>query len=467
MTLTFEFDHATPLYRQLYNYIKSEIKDGKMKSGEKLPSKRNLALHLKISQNTVETAYQQLAAEGYIKSKPKSGFFVYKLKELSVPAESLPKSLKHNSDTSSKTDCRYDFKTNTVDTAFFPFATWVKISKEIMHEKNKELLKTTHPQGDYLLRESIAKYLHNFRGVSCIPEQMIIGAGTEYLLGLIVQILGRDLSYAVENPGYPKTYKILKSNGVKAGLIGLDEEGIKTDELSQSNSNIVYVTPSHHFPLGIIMPVARRMQLLKWASQSDDRFIIEDDYDSEFRFNGRPIPALQGLDTNEKVIYLGTFSKSIAPSIRISYMVLPIPLLKKFQSEFAFFASTVSRFEQYTLYKFIEDGHFERHLNKMRNVYKARKDRLVEEIKKLRIGSRIEIIGENAGLHLLLKINGFMKEKELIAHAENFGVKLYGLSDYYIEPEKDMPDNVVVLGYSNFSGEEISDAIALLNSAWV
>lgn len=214
------------------------------------------------------------------------------------------------------------------------------------------------------------------------------------------------------------------------------------------------------------MPINRRIQLLKWANHGPERFIIEDDYDSEFRFNGRPIPALQGLDTNSKVIYISTFSKSIAPSIRISYMVLPPILLERYQKDFLFYSSTVPRFEQYTLYKFIKDGHFERHLNRMRNIYRVRKEKLVNEVKKLPFSDRIEIIGENAGLHLLFRVNSALSENDLISRAQQVGVKLYGLSAYYIEPEKTISDSTVILGYSHFDLQEIEDAIGLLGNAW-
>jgi len=464
--MTIEFNNTAPLYKQLYDFIKNEIKKGNMKVGDKLPSKRNLSAHLSISQNTIETAYQQLAAEGYVKSVPKSGFYVCEIEEFSAPIEIKPKRSPENIQEPKPKQYRYDFRTNTVDTAFFPFSTWVKISKEIMHDENRELLKTTHPQGDYHLRESISKYLHHYRGVNCLPEQIIIGAGTEYLLGLITQLLGRNRVYAIENPGYPKTYKILKSHNANIKFIRLDEDGLKIDDLARSNANVVYITPSHHFPLGIIMPISRRMQLLKWAHQSADRFIIEDDYDSEFRFNGRPIPALQGLDVNEKVIYISTFSKSIAPSIRISYMVLPMPMLQRFSDEYSFYSSTVSRFEQYTLFRFIQGGHFERHLNRMRNVYRSRKDALIEEIKKLSFGEKIEIIGENAGLHLMLRVHGRLTENDLITRAEKVGIKLYGLSEYYLAPFENMPNNVVVIGYSNYNKSEIAKAIHLLNKVW-
>jgi GntR family transcriptional regulator/MocR family aminotransferase len=335
-----------------------------------------------------------------------------------------------------------------------------------MHDENRELLKASHPQGDYKLRTHIAKYLHEYRGVNCLPEQIIIGAGTEYLLGFLVQMLGTSVVYGVENPGYLKTYKVLKSNRANVEAITLDDEGMSIQSLKKSDVNIAYITPSHHFPLGIVMPINRRMQLLKWANEKTDRYIIEDDYDSEFRYNGRPIPALQGLDTNQKVIYMSTFSKSIAPSIRISYMVLPPSLLHVYQSYFMFYSCTVPRFEQYTLYKFISGGYFERHLNKMRNIYKTRKEKLVTELEKLSFSDKIEIQGKNAGLHLLLKINSCLDENELISLAKTYGVKLYGLSDYYIEGVDGMPDNIVILGYSNFDMDEIQEAACLLEQSW-
>ena len=214
------------------------------------------------------------------------------------------------------------------------------------------------------------------------------------------------------------------------------------------------------------MPIKRRMQLLKWANKSPDRFIIEDDYDSEFRFIGRPIPSLQGIDENQKVIYISTFSKIMSPSMRISYMVLPIELLKIYQEKLGFYSTTVSRFEQYTLYKFIKDGYFERHLNKMRNIYRNRKEKLVNEIKKSPYSKNIKIIGINSGLHLLLKFNGQIKEEELKKSAENIGIKIYGLSEYYLEDNDNIPDDTVILGFGDLKEEEIEIAIEKLFKAW-
>ncbi len=309
-----------PLYEQLYRYIRGEIEAGRLAAGERLPSKRALAAHLKISVVTVEGAYGQLLAEGYLRSEPKRGFFVQAVQEehrspapartLSVPAPPTPA-------------LPYDFSTSAVDIALFPFATWAKLMREVLSEQAAPLLASPHPQGLPALRRAIAEHLYRFRGIRADAEQIVVGAGSETLIGLLVQLLGREGGYGVENPGYTKTQRILTSCGAAVRPLPLDGQGLRVDALEEAGVRVVHVTPSHHYPLGIIMPVARRQALLRWAEAAPDRYILEDDYDSEFRFSGRPIPALQSLDGGERVVYLNTFAKSLAPSLRISYMVLP------------------------------------------------------------------------------------------------------------------------------------------------
>lgn len=461
-TLEFKDTKKEPLYKQLYNFIINEIKSGNLKENEKLPSKRALSNHLKISQNTVETAYEMLLMEGYIRSIPRSGFYVCKFESLNLNKVSQHLIIEAQGEAESY---RYNFKTNAIDTSIFPYSTWAKITKEIMYNK-PDLLQHGDKQGDYCLRVSIAKYLHEFRGVNCIPEQIIIGAGMEYLISLITEILGNDNIYAFENPGYYKIYKIITNNDKLLNLINLDEYGMSIVSLKNTASNIAYITPSHQFPTGIIMPIGRRIEFLKWANNAQNRFIIEDDYNSEFRFNSKPVPSLQGLDKNDKVIYIGTFSRSIAPSIRAAYIVLPFSLLQIYEKEFKVYSSTVSRIEQHTICKFIDDGHFSRHLNRMRNIYKKREEFLVSLIKESPLGKKVEIIGENAGLHILLKFDKSINEVDLIDNAKKVDIKIYGLSDYYIEKDKNYNNNIVVLGYSNLKLEDIKQAVSLLNSCW-
>lgn len=451
-----------PLYQQLYSYLVGEIRTGNLKENEKLPSKRELSAHLKISLNTIDTAYQMLVDEGYICAMPRSGFYVCKFEALAFSGEpARQKSEEKNADS-----FLYDFSANTVDTGSFPYVTWSKITKDIMYH-NPQLLSKGHPQGDACLREALGKYLHEFRGIHCTSEQIIVGAGIEYLLGLVTEILGRKSVFAVENPGYMKTFHIIKNNGRKINCIGMDENGILTKELQNSDSNVVYITPSHQYPMGTVMPIGRRAEILRWANAEKGRYIIEDDYDSEFRFNGRPIPSLQGMDDTGKVIYIGTFSRSIAPSIRIAYMVLPGELLEVYRKDFNFYSSTVSRFEQHTLYRFIHDGHFGRHVNRMRNIYRKRKDALVSALKESSMGDKFNIIGENAGLHFLLQVNNGRTEQELIKQASLVGVRVTGLSQYCLEPVSFLPENIIVMGYSGFQPEDIKVAVQLLCEAWM
>ena len=298
-------------------------------------------------------------------------------------------------------DGTYVFSPYGVDLENFPFGTWRKIAKDIFYdERNFTLFEAGNPQGDDDFRRAIAGYLHQSRGVRCHTNQIIVGAGTDYLLILLSQLLGNNAVYAIEDPSYRQAGNILTCLGKRIRPVPSDANGISIGELKISGATIAYVTPSHHFPLGNIMPIKRRLELLSWAAENDSRYIIEDDYDSEFRYKGKPVPSLQGIDSHEKVIYLGTFSKAVAPSIRISYMVLPTPLLSLYQKRLSFYSSTVARTEQKQMYEFISRGHFERHLNRMRNIYKAKRDYILSKLSPY--SEAVEISGETSGLHMLL-----------------------------------------------------------------
>jgi len=466
ITFIFEPGSKTPLYEQLYKFIRAEIENGTLRSGEKLPSKRKLAAHLKISTVTAETAYAQLAAEGYLRTVPKSGYFVQPFERSLFDAPpAAPLAVFRLDEAKVKYD--YDFKTNVVDTNLFPFATWARLAREVLCESSNELLNSTPPQGSVELRNEIADYLYNYRGMKSDAGQIVVGAGSEYLLGLIIQLLGRNKVYAVENPGYGKIFKTFISNDVTTVPAALDEQGLSIDSLRESGADIVHVTPSHQFPMGIIMPVGRRMSLLKWANESDDRYILEDDYDSEFRFSGQPIPALQGLDNNGKVIYINAFTKSLAPSLRISYMVLPPKLLEKYRNNFLFYSCTVPNFEQYTLSKFLSRGYFERHLSRMRIAYKERRDLLAAAVAGGKLNKFVDIIGSGAGLHLLMRVHNGMDEAQLVANAKAAGVRVYGLSEYYSFPAQNIPPSTLVIGYSGLNSADIAAAVERLEKAWI
>lgn len=465
ITVNLKTNIGIPLYKQLYEYIKLEIQSGNLEANIKLPSKRKLSKYLQVSQITIETAYEQLMAEGYIRSEPKRGYYVCEIKDVILlnGGNDEVKILKKEK----KIKYKYEFSSSRVDLDNFPYGVWKRLLKNSLDIKNKKILQLDHSQGDYNLRKEISKYLHYSRGVNAIPEQIVVGAGTEYLLQLLIQLLGfKNNIYSMESPGYFKINTICKNFGINIKGISMDNEGIDIEELEESKSNIVHITPSHQFPFGIIMPINRRIQLLNWANKKENRYIIEDDYDSEFRFSGRPIPALQGLDSMGKVIYLGTFSKSLAPSIRIGYMVLPKKLIEIYRERFSLYACTVSRLEQQALASFIEEGHFERHLNKMRNIYKKKREKLVGLIQEYFKNS--EIIGENSGLHLLVKINNGMTEVELREKAMEKGVKVLGISNNsFMNPQNRLKEPIIFFGYANLREDEMEKAFILLKEAWI
>lgn len=468
--LTPILDHraATPLYEQLYRFVRGEVEAGRLRAHERLPSKRVWAEHLRVSQMTVETAYAQLVAEGYLYSRPKSGYFVQPM-ELPVDDAKMPfvPPVRAEIPAPKPAGGLYDFNTDDTDTSDFPFSIWARLMRETLNENSQSLLQAADFRGDLDLRKVIAGHLREYRGITCRSDQIIVGAGTEYLFGLAIQLLGYDAVYAAEDPGYPKIHQILGAHNVASRAIPLDYQGIDMNVLSQSGARVVHVTPSHQFPLGIIMPVARRRQLLNWAEEAPDRYILEDDYDSEFRFSGRPIPALKTLDTRNRVIYFNTFAKSLAPSLRFGYMVLPDELLARFQQRLGFYSSTVSSFEQRTLYRFLNGGYFERHLNRMRKNYKAKRDALLKALATFDGLNKITVEGENSGLHLLLKVNNGMDEIALCATARFRGVKVYGLSEFTRVPEHNEWPGTVVLGYAGIPADKIEQAVYQLGQAWL
>ncbi|CUB55542.1 MULTISPECIES: MocR-like pyridoxine biosynthesis transcription factor PdxR [Bacillus cereus group] len=447
------------LYVQLYEYIKKEIKDGTIPAFTKLPAKRKLASYLQVSKNTVEAAYEQLLAEGYIESISRKGYFVCKVEQMmdvegsEAEVEEIP---------FREGNYTFDFTQTGVDTNTFPFTTYRKLINDVWQPHNNDLLFLGHPQGELSLREEIANYLYESRGVRCSASQIVLGAGTQILVKLLFQLL-KGSNYAVENPGYHRKMVVFEQGEKKVQMLSLDRDGICMADLENSDANVVFVTPSHQFPYGMIMPITRRTQLLQWAKKEEDRYIIEDDYDSEFRYSGRPIPALQGLDTDGKVIYMGTLSKALLPSLRMSYIVLPKNLIKKYQKEYLFYTQSVSRMDQEVIRKFLNEGYWEKHIHKMRVVYRKKRDRLVFEIEKY-FSNHVEVIGEDSGLHILLKVHNGMREEELIKEAAKHSIKIYPVSTYY--KADTAPENVVLLGFAILSEEEIEQAVQLLNIAW-
>ena len=454
---TYELKKApgVPLYEALYRCIRADILSGALLPGEKLPSKRALAQNLEISKITVETAYSQLLAEGYIRAQEKVGYFVEEVAHVS--AHSV-----HTSAASAPAEAENLLDLTGSRPEKFPFSVWSRLQREVMLDYGEELLQPLPPQGVPELRSAIAEHLADFRGTHVDPEHIIIGAGTDFLYNLLTQLLGRDKIFAVEDPGYGKIRKIYASSGVRCVSAAMDENGVRPDLLG--DARVLHFSPSHHFPTGLVTPVQRRQELLRWA-QSCDGYIIEDDYDSEFRFDAHPLPAMQSLDRSGRVIYMNTFSKSLAPSIRIGYMILPAGLMQKYRAELGHYSCTVSSFEQYTLARFLDRGQFEKHINRMRKFYRARRTRLVNALTGCAFSNRLTIREEDAGLHFLLKVDTDLPDEELTAQCAEQGIRVRTLSSYYHREVPAEDRHCLVINYAGLREEDLERLLQEMESS--
>ena len=488
LTYSFADIGSDSLYEHLYKCIKNDIKKGVLEKNEKLPSKRSLAKNLGISVITVENAYAQLLAEGYIYSIAKKGYYVSDIKSgyiwdsSAMENEREKTSIKNGVEhinlvkekmcdrideefaiSQARTEGRYiaDFTKNRMISDMFPFTIWTKLIRQVLSEQQNALMTNPPSGGAMELRRAIAKHLKEFRGMIVAPEQIIVGAGTEYLYGLIIQLLGMDKKYGVEDPGYDKISKIYRCHGVKQDYIGMDEYGVIPSQISEKKIDILHITPSHHFPTGIVMPISRRYELLGWANQDEERYIIEDDYDSELRLNGQPIPALQSIDVSEKVIYINTFTKTLSSTVRISYMVLPEKLLDKFYKTLFFYSCTVSNFEQYTLAKFIDEGCFEKHINRMRKYYSDKRKKLFLAIKKSKLNKYVTVHEEDAGLQFLMEIKTKYSDEEFVRRAAKEGIKMSPLSGFY-HLKENRTEHIFVMNYLGVEESNIEKTVEKL-----
>ncbi|MGM9549563.1 MAG: PLP-dependent aminotransferase family protein [Faecousia sp.] len=448
--LTYELKKSpgVPLYEALYRCIRGDILSGALHPGEKLPSKRSLAENLEVSKITVETAYSQLLSEGYICSKEKVGYFVEAM-ERSTPVPAAPECRCGEP----SAPCLLDLTAN--GTEQFPFSVWSRLQRGVMLDYGEKLLSPLPNQGIPELRQAIAGHLAAFRGMHVDPENILIGAGTDFLYNLLIQLLGREKVYAVEEPGYGKIRRIYAAGGVKIVSAAMDDRGVLPGCLG--NADVLHISPSHHFPTGIVTPVSRRLELLDWANRGE-KWIIEDDYDSEFRFDAHPMPAMQSLDAGGRVIYMNSFSKSLAPSIRISYMVLPTGLMAAFQQKLGFYSCTVPSFEQYTLARFLSRGFFEKHINRMRKFYKNRRNTVVSLLENCTLSGKLTIQEQDAGLHFLLKVDTALSDQALTGRLEALGIRVRALSSYYHDRAEDL--HCLVINYSGLKEERLAAALA-------
>lgn len=453
--------NPVPLYKQLYNQIREQILSGKLLAGSKLPSVRDMSSELSASRNTVDGAYQELYAEGYIYSRPRSGYFVSALDQDAAPQSLSGKPGKNGYLPGPPSCFAYDFHPARLAPESFPAELWRKCFIESLRRNSQQLVQYGDPQGDWGLRCSIQSYLERSRGVICDPDQIIICAGLQQGLDIVAHLLKEGHSIvAVENPGYHLPRSVFQSHSYTIVPIPVEPGGIDLNHLKASSSTIAYVTPSHQLPLGYVMPVANRLALIEWA-ESGGKFIIEDDYDSELRYHGRPIPSLQGLRPAGNIIYTGTFSKLLSPALRLSYMVLPYSLLATYRQLYRDYFPSVSLLEQRTMATFMEQGHWERHIRRMRMIYKKKHDILLRSVE-THFGKRSVVIGQGAGLHAVLMLPETLhSEAVILDRARQRGIRLFPFSDFHFVGHPQA--TTLLIGFGGMNGSEIEQGIAILS----
>ncbi len=454
--LTYELKKSPgiPLYEALYRCIRGDILSGKLAAGEKLPSKRALSAHLEVSKITVEAAYNQLAAEGYIVAREKVGYFVEAVDTVPQPARQEKRPAVCPKEPQ---PALLDLTANTP--AKFPFTVWSRLQRETLLDFGHNLLEPVPHQGVEALRQAIAGHLAGFRGMQVDPENIVIGAGTDFLYNLLLQLLGQDKIYALEEPGYGKIRRIYDAAGAKSIPAPMDSQGVIPEAIGVAD--VLHISPSHHFPTGLITPLQRRQALLRWAREGE-KWIIEDDYDSEFRFDAHPMSAMYTPQADGRVIYMNSFSKSLAPSIRMGYMVLPQELMAQFREKLGFYSCTVSGFEQHTLARFLSQGHFEKHINRMRKFYRSRRNRVLEILKNCRWADRLTIEEADAGLHFLVKVDTDLTDPELESFCTGLGLQARCLSRYYFGRPPQNSLHKIVVNYSGLQDDDLARLAEIL-----
>ncbi len=459
---------TTSTYAYLYQLIREDIAQGVIPSNTKLPSKRSLAQHLGIGVATVAAAYEQLVTEGFVRSEQRRGFFVENVSQYrqrpagaadanclrggatgAEPSRALPASRGENAvdacaasapDSAAQAtkgaydqDFFVDMKDNRTSIDLFPTSVWARYMREALAQPPHKLLRSVPFNGLPQLRRAIASYLGRARGMRVSPESIVIGAGSEYLYGRLLQMMGPTTTFAMENPGYKKFAAISRSYGNPWVSVPIDEAGMIVDALEDSGADVAHVSAANHFPTGVVMPITRRLELFKWAGRARKRFIIEDDYDSEFRYTGRPIMPLFADDAAGKVIYLNAFSKTMMPSLRIGYLVLPDRLMQRYLDTMSFYACTVSSAEQYALARFIDEGHLERHINRMRTFYRNQRASVLKALEASPLANISAVEERNAGTHFLLHVNTGLCERDVRERGGAAGLNISMLSDYQLE----------------------------------
>lgn len=460
LTYPMEERGSLPLYEYLCRSIRSDILSGALPAGTRLPSKRALAEHLRVSVITVEGAYSQLEAEGYLQARPKRGFFVSAV-ERPLPARR-----------GAARRCSPGAAVAAGAAGFEPQPGWIPHASPFPHgqsspgrcsPRRRRLCCPLFPTRDFpLCGKPLPMNCVTSRVWQSLRPRSLSAPAPEYLYLLLAQLLGRDTAFAVEDPGYPKIRQVYRACGAACVPIPLDGQGIDPAALAASGAGALHISPNHQYPTGLVTPIARRQALLRWAEDTGGT-IIEDDYDSEFRFTGRPIPTLQSIDARGRVVYLNTFSQTISPSMRLGFLVLPPRLLERYRRNLGFYACTVPALEQHVLARFISGGHYERHLARMRKEYRERRGAVLEAFRLSPLSQRVTFSEEGAGLHFLLTLDTARSDDELRRLTSAAGLRLSFLSEYADRPDS-VPAHTLVVNYAGLSQPHLPEAVHLLET---
>lgn len=449
-----ERESSTPLYIQLYSFLKEEITSGNLKSGDKLPSLRKLSKELGISITTSEWAYNQLLVEGYVTSKPQSGYY--------VATVILSQESSRDDDINNFNFSSYTFKGSEYryDLSCFDFLKWKKCASRVLTEYSHLLLFESDTQGEAALRFEISKYVFSSRRVRCTPDQIVVGAGTQQLTFHLCRILKKmNIAHmSTEDPGYLPVQKIFRDHNFSITKVPVADDGICIEKLPSNIPSAVYVNPSNQFPTGSVMPIGRRYELLKWARENNS-YILEDDYDSELRYFGKPVPALQGLEKNSNVIYLGSFSSTLFPAIKISYMVLPEKMVKIFNEIKSDYTQTCSKMEQLTLALFMDEGLYTTNIRKLRNLYSQKLQAVLTSLNTYG-KDFIKPLNTNSGINLILHVKSEKKADELCSIAKSIGLNIVPV---------DLPDksNITLNFYYNqIPLDDIETVVKKVTELW-
>ena len=460
LTYYLEERESIPIYEYIYLCIKKDITSGTLLPGTKLPSKRTLASHHGISIITVENAYAQLRDEGYIVSIEKKGYFVSDILSSVLELKEWQSRKNHEDPNLNKKNYKknreipmVNLASNGAATSLFPFSKWTYCLR-----KNIEFQFEDVPFcGTLRLRKSISHYLFQFRRMKVNPNNIVVGAGSEYLYQLVMLLFGKEVYYAVEDPCYDKIRKIYELGGVNTISVPIDKDGMSIQKLNRLPANIAHISPSHHFPIGITMPIKRRLEILNWANAKNNRYIIEDEYATEFQYSTKPLASIQSIDSNSKVIYMNTFSNTISPSLRIGYMILPDELMEKLTNLVGFYSCTVSTLEQNALAEFMEIGSYESHVNRLKKYYKQKRIDLINNLNSSPYKNKFKIIDFNSGTTFLIKIFTKHSDNFILSNAKENNILLSFLSNYYAE--KHFETHCFIVNYSLYPNDIIMDSL--------